>query len=123
MITLSPETHQRLDTEANIWISTTRPDGRPHLTPVWFAWHQGKLYACIQTASVKARNLSQNEAVAFALENGTHPVIGEGTARAAPEPWSQAVIDIFQRKYNWDVTTDHEYDYLLEITPAKWLTW
>ena len=27
---------QRLATEPILWLATTRPDGRPHLVPVWF---------------------------------------------------------------------------------------
>ena len=54
----------RLESEANIWLATVRADGRPHLTPVWFAWHNEKLYACIEAGSVKARNLGQNRRIA-----------------------------------------------------------
>jgi hypothetical protein len=28
----------------SIWISTTRPDGRPHAVPVWFVWDGASLY-------------------------------------------------------------------------------
>lgn len=26
---------ERLEREWNFWLSTTRPDGRPHVTPLW----------------------------------------------------------------------------------------
>lgn len=123
MLNLSPEIQQRLEREANIWLACVRPDGRPHLTPVWFAWYEGKLYACIQSKSVKTGNIEQNPGVVLALENGSSPVICEGTAIFLPSPWSVAVADIFRIKYDWDITTDGEYDRLLEITPLKWLTW
>ena len=70
MITVDAAFEQRLQSEGNIWVTTVRPDGRPHLTPVWFVWHAGKAYICISPDSVKARNLSRNPRVALALENG-----------------------------------------------------
>ncbi|MEW5956963.1 MAG: pyridoxamine 5'-phosphate oxidase family protein [Chloroflexota bacterium] len=123
MTPLSPEVQQRLAAEANIWLATVRPDGRPHLTPVWFAWHGNKLYACIEAGSVKARNLRQNPRLSLALENGSQPVIGEGTAALVSPPWPDAVVAIFQAKYEWDITTDGQYDTLVEITPGRWLSW
>ncbi len=113
----------RLESEANIWIATVRADGRPHLTPVWFAWHDEKLYACIEAGSIKARNIGHNPRVSLALEDGSQPVIGEGTVTVVSPPWPEPVVAIFQAKYDWDITTDGQYDTLMEITPVKWLVW
>lgn len=113
----------RLETEANIWFSTVRADGRPHLTPVWFAWSDGRLYACIEAGSVKAGNLRHNARVSLALENGSKPVICEGTAAFVSPPWPEPVVAIFRAKYDWDITTDGQYDTLVEVTPVKWLSW
>ena len=123
MTRLLPEIEQRLETEANIWFATVRADGRPHLVPVWFAWRDGKVDACIEASSVKARNMGQNSRVSLALENGSKPLICEGAAAVAPPPWPEPVIDIFKAKYDWDITTDGQYDTLVAVTPAKWLSW
>jgi hypothetical protein len=123
MVDFSSDIQQRLDTEANIWFATVRPNGHPHLVPVWFAWHRGKLYACIEASSVKARNIEQNPRLSLALENGSQPVICEGTAKFVPPPWPKPVIDIFKAKYDWDITTDGQYDTLVAVTPVKWLSW
>jgi len=123
MSKLSSEIQQRLDTELNLWLATVRPDGRPHLTPVWFAWYEEKFYACIQAKSVKTDNIEQNPQVALSLEDGSHPIICEGMATFVAEPWSEAVAAIFRHKYDWDIFTDGEYDRLLEIAPVKWLSW
>ena len=74
------KTQQRLQTERNIWLATNRVDGRPHLVPVWFVWHEGHVYIGIQSNSVKARNLARNPKVSLALEDGVRVVICEGTA-------------------------------------------
>ena len=117
----------RLESEANIWVATIRPQGgglppRPHLVPTWFAWHEGRLYLCIQSRTVKAQNLLANPFVSLALEDGSKTAICEGQAAVIEGEWPAAVCAIFQRKYNWAIP-DGEYDWLVAITPKKWLAW
>lgn len=113
----------RLESERNIWLATVRPDGRPHLVPLWFAWHDGLVYICIQPNSVKARNLAQTPLVSLSLEDGDKPLICEGETAVIPTPYPPEVIAIFQQKYNWNITTDSDYGHLIAITPRKWLSW
>jgi PPOX class probable F420-dependent enzyme len=120
---LSDETLKRLDTEKNLWVATVRPDGRPHLTPVWFAWAGEMIYICITPKTVKARNIETNPQVSVSLEDGSKVVIGEGEAALVAEPWPPDVAAVFQRKYNWDIYTDEAYSVLVEIKPVKWLIW
>lgn len=117
------KTKQRLETERNIWLATNRPDGRPHLVPVWFVWHEGHFYIGMQADSVKARNLARNPKASLALEDGVRVVICEGTAVILPPPISPNLNRLFQAKYNWNFATDDEYDLLIQVTPNKWLTW
>jgi PPOX class probable F420-dependent enzyme len=112
-----------LETEKNIWIASVRPDGRPHLAPVWFVWQDGKLYVCTAPESVKARNIEQNPRVVLALEDGSSPVICEGSAAPVPSPWPEKVIALFQHKYDWNISSEEQYTQLVEVTPTKWLTW
>jgi len=115
---------RRLRQESNVWVATVRPDGRPHLTPVWFAWHAGRLYICIDPNSVKARNLAHNPHMAMALENGSDPTILEGTGRqlnVADVP--AEVVAEFKRKYDWDIRADRQYRRVIETAPTKVLSW
>ena len=114
---------QRLELEKNIWIATTRPDGRPHLVPVWFAWYSSKLYLCIESSSVKGRNLAANPQLCLALEDGSKPLIVEGRAEEHAPPWPSGVQAIFKHKYDWAISTDGQYDQLIEVTPERWLSW
>lgn len=115
---------KRLRSESNIWVATVRPDGRPHLTPVWFAWHDAKLYICIDPNSVKAHNLASNPHVALALEDGSQPIIIEGDSRQVAESeLPSGAIDEFKRKYAWDISTDAQYRCVIEATPTKVLNW
>ncbi len=81
----------RLESQQNIWFSSVRPDGRPHLAPVWFVWHAGKIYIGTDPKSVKSANISGNAQVSLALEDGTHPLICEGTVRVVEKPWPDRV--------------------------------
>ena len=42
------------------WVSTVRPDGRPHVTPLLGVWLDGALYFCTGSEERKAKNLAQN---------------------------------------------------------------
>jgi hypothetical protein len=123
MTPLSNEAIERLKTAQNIWIASVRPDGRPHLTPVWFALAGGKLYVSIDPDSVKSKNIAYNPRVALSLEDGLHPVICEGTAALLNPPLPDEVLAVFLRKYEWDITQEKQYHQVVEVTPQKWLVW
>ena len=42
------------------WISTVRPDGRPHVTPLIAVWLEGALFFCTGPEEQKARNLARS---------------------------------------------------------------
>jgi nitroimidazol reductase NimA-like FMN-containing flavoprotein (pyridoxamine 5'-phosphate oxidase superfamily) len=71
---------QRMRDSLNYWISTTRPDGRPHATPVWGVWVDGRVYFDGSPATRRGRNLAANPAVSVHLESGSEVVIVEGQA-------------------------------------------
>jgi len=105
---------QRLDQARNVWLATVRPDGRPHLVPIWFVSDGDRWYICTAPGSVKARNLHHNPGVALALEDGDQPYIVEGQARPVAQPTAE-IIGMFQAKYDWDITTDAHYSQVFEI--------
>ena len=117
------EALSRLASEQNIWFSSVRLDGRPHLAPVWFVAHAGRIYIGTDPGSVKSRNVRANPRVTLALEEGTHPVICEGLARVVDPPWGDALLAAFFQKYEWDLNKENQYNQVIEVTPVKWLTW
>jgi len=42
------------------WLSTVRPEGRPHVTPLLAIWLDGALYFCTGAGERKAKNLAYN---------------------------------------------------------------
>ncbi len=69
---------ERLERAPNYWIATTRPDGRPHVTPIWGVWVDNALYFDGPPTTRWARNITSNPAAAVHLESGDDVVIVEG---------------------------------------------
>ena len=70
----------QLRAHRSIWMSTTRPDGRPHAMPVWYWWDGRALYFITARTTQKARNLAGMEHVVAHGWDGDDVVIMEGTA-------------------------------------------
>ena len=104
------------------WISTVRPDGRPHITPIWHIWHAGRAYIVTRADAVKTANIRANPRVVITGTDARHPVIIEGRAVFAPEA-ETALRPLFLAKYDWDISTDADYDTIIAIHPEKIIAW
>jgi len=114
----------RLGRESTLWVATARPDGRPHLTPVWFIWLEDKIYITIGANSQKYANLYQNQRIAVSLPDTSTVVIVEGEAHVAAKAMIDTLGEYFFHKYEWDFRYDDSADWrLIEITPHKILAW
>ena len=56
------ETEAALERAGVYWLSTVRPDGRPHVTPLIAVWAGDALYFCTGPEERKAKNLESNAA-------------------------------------------------------------
>ncbi len=54
------EARALLETAEMFWLSTVRPDGRPHVTPLPAVWLEGALHFCTGEEERKAKNLARN---------------------------------------------------------------
>jgi general stress protein 26 len=85
------------------WLSTVRPDGRPHVTPLLGIWLDGALYFCTGPEERKARNLAQN--THCVLTTGTNTLDGldlviEGTAEKSSDHAELGrVANAYESKY------------------------
>jgi nitroimidazol reductase NimA-like FMN-containing flavoprotein (pyridoxamine 5'-phosphate oxidase superfamily) len=52
--------HQHLEEAEVFWLSTVRPDGRPHVTPLLAVWCADAMYFCTGSDERKAKNLKGN---------------------------------------------------------------
>lgn len=115
----------RLRDERNIWLATVRPDGRPHVAPVWFVYVDDRIWIGTGLDSVRVRNLRSNPAASATLEDGDFPVVAEGTVIVHEHNRPPAVVDAFRAKFDWDITRESDDDLgalaLLELRPHRWL--
>ncbi|OEJ30520.1 pyridoxamine 5'-phosphate oxidase family protein [Streptomyces subrutilus] len=104
------EALRQLEAAEIFWVSTVRPDGRLHVTPVIAAWHDGVLYFSTGPAEQKARNLAHDGHCALttgrnSLAEGLDLVV-EGTARRVADPVVlEEVITAFETKYGPHITS------------------
>jgi F420H(2)-dependent biliverdin reductase len=121
---LDPAVLDRLATEENVWLCGVRPDGSPHVTPVWFVFLQDSWWIGVDGGSVKVRTVEKNPRVSLALEDGRSPVVAEGEVQLHRDEFPPSVTAAFAAKYEWDVTVPHSPDgerVLLQVRVRRWL--
>jgi PPOX class probable F420-dependent enzyme len=115
---------ERLAAARNYWVSTTRPDGRPHAMPVWGLWHEDAFYFSSAPSSRKARNLEINPAVVVHLESGDEVVVVEGEAgRVTDEELLKRLSTDYSGKYGYEVTFTAEGRGLVVVRPRVAYAW
>ena len=126
------EIEERLRTEPTVWLSSTRPDGRPHVVPVWFNWDGSVFDLFSKPNAQKIRNLREHPAVMLAVGQPAEEwdvELVEGTAAIVESPTSEVVPPTMFEKYaslmvraaldtETFVTT---YSQPVRITPTRFL--
>ncbi|GGZ81455.1 pyridoxamine 5'-phosphate oxidase family protein [Streptomyces subrutilus] len=104
------EAQRQLEAAEIFWVSTVRPDGRVHVTPLIAAWHEGTLYFSTGPDEQKAKNLAHDGHCALttggnSLTEGLDLVV-EGTARPVTDPSVvEEVIAAYEAKYGAHITS------------------
>jgi hypothetical protein len=102
---------ERFMTADTFWLSTVRPDGRPHVTPLIAVWHRDAAWFTTGAEERKAKNLGRNPSCVLTtgrsdLADGALDVILEGVAeRVTDDAELRPVAEAFARKYGtqiWD---------------------
>lgn len=90
------------------WLSTVRPDGRPHVTPLIAVWHLDAIWFATGSQERKAQNLAENPTCVLTtgrsdLIDNALDVVLEGVAeQVTSDPELQPVADAFAAKYGTD---------------------
>lgn len=96
---------EQLSAARNYWVASTRPDGHPHVMPVWGLWLEGAFLFSTDPQSRKGRNLSANPEVVVHLESGDDVVILEGAVELETDPAVLARADrAYFAKYEFHLT-------------------
>jgi PPOX class probable F420-dependent enzyme len=121
-----------LDEAHVLSLATVRPDGRPHVVPLWFHWDGETIAVFSKPQAVKVQNLLACRSAMVAVgepDLGTTAlleVIGD-----ARETASQREATAFAGKYQaslaaFGVTVDdflRAYPMLIRLRPTRWLGW
>ncbi len=110
-------------------IATIKPDGSPHVTPVWFLYDDAAVQVAVSSTSVKARNVRSNPQVSLSiLDGGDHSrwVQVNGPAALTKEGVSD-VVRAMWRSYTegdgWEESAEkvlRDIDFILiSVTPVN----
>jgi PPOX class probable F420-dependent enzyme len=98
----------RLTAAHDYWLATVRPDGRPHLMPVWGVWVADMAWFSSSPGSRKTRNLAANPLATISTDNPREPVVVEGEVSRIG---AAAEIEQFARVMNEKYRTDYPIDF------------
>ena len=133
-----PPPAQRIDrllrSEPVIWLSSVRPDGGPHLVPIWFSWDGRDILIASKPRAQKIRNLRANPTVMLALGEAEHDFdVGllEGRAELLERPATEILPPAHLAKYvarmaAIGLSPDEflaTYSLVIRITPTRFLPW
>lgn len=94
-----------LDSARIYWLATVRPDGRPHVTPLFSVLVDGALYFSTGPGERKAKNLAANSQCVILTgcnQVDELDVVVEGEAvRVIDEHRLQHIAAHYASKYNW----------------------
>jgi general stress protein 26 len=92
---------ERLAASHDYWVTSTWPDGRPHVMPVWAVWHDSCIWFSSSLGSRKTLNLQRDPRCTVATDKASEPVIVEGEAEVVRDLETLAVVlDLENRKYD-----------------------
>lgn len=121
---------RRLEESKNYWLSSVRPNGRPHTIPRWGVFVEGRFYYDGSPETLHARNIVQNPHVTLHLEDGEQAVIAEGTSAPVGKPdpgLAEKIAIAYCAKYREHgyAPEPNQWDEggLYAFTPKKVLAW
>jgi nitroimidazol reductase NimA-like FMN-containing flavoprotein (pyridoxamine 5'-phosphate oxidase superfamily) len=99
--------YRQLQDAGLYWLSTVRPDGRPHVTPLIAVCLDGALYFSTGPSERKARNLAGNRHCVLttgcnALDGGLDIVVEGDAVMVRDETRLRELADAFLAKYGED---------------------
>jgi general stress protein 26 len=73
------DVYERLTRESDVWLATSSERG-PWLVPLWFLWHDSKVFLATSRASRTAKNIASHPTVRLAFQSTEDVLILDGTA-------------------------------------------
>lgn len=122
-----------LTSEPVVWLSTVRPDGAPHLVPIWFTWDGTSLLVFSKPGAQKVRNLRANPVAMLALgepEDDFDVALAEARVELSDAPATELpeahLVKYADRMAALGLSPEAfiaTYSQVLRITPTRTLPW
>ena len=123
---------ERLRSDIIAWLTSVRPDGRPHSIPVWFFWDGSTVVVFSKPNNQKLRNIQHNPNVLLALDDthgGDDIVELEGKAEIIDRQEVTTSLPAFEQKYRATIkrfggtfeSLVAEYSETIRITPTRFI--
>jgi PPOX class probable F420-dependent enzyme len=120
--------------EPIVWLSTVRPDGTPHIVPVWFWWDGTSLLVFSKPTAQKVRNLQAGSAVMLGIGDADEDFdIGlfQGRAEILETPTADLLPLGYLDKYASQMAGiglqadeySETYSLVIRISPSHYLGW
>jgi nitroimidazol reductase NimA-like FMN-containing flavoprotein (pyridoxamine 5'-phosphate oxidase superfamily) len=129
-----------IESQSRIFLGFSMPDGYPHVTPIWFVLHGGKVYMRAQSYKVKVRLAATGKAcVAVDAGDSYKQLRGAvvwGRSRLVEDP---RLVSLLQRKFEskyakrqwraeempraWVAERGKEERAFIELVPEKVASW
>lgn len=114
----------RLETEANVWISTASADGLPHLVPLSLAWLDEQIVVATPENTLTVRNIAATGRARAALDDADDVVIIDTDAEVVSfDSADPAVVERYVARVGWDPRNMDGVWSLLFLTPTRAHAW
>ena len=88
------------------WLTTVRPDGRPHVTSLFAVWLDDAFYFCTGDTERKAKNLARSAHCVVTtgchVDEGLDVVIEGDAVKVSEEARLRRLAAAWKAKYDWD---------------------
>ncbi|MDP4038589.1 MAG: pyridoxamine 5'-phosphate oxidase family protein [bacterium] len=114
-----------LNTEELAYIATTNADGTPHLMPIWFIYHNGKLYFETDNTTVKFKNIQRLNKVAVCIGGKNTYIINGSVKWFTEQELNFPIRKMFWDKYAKEMDDSYitKKTLLFEVVPKKTDSW
>ena len=114
-------------------LATVKPDGAPHVAPVWFHYDGENLFVIARPSAVKLRNIAHEPRVSLSIPTPNEPygyVVVTGTAEVSADGAAE-VFRAMAVHYKGRVEGGRYVErrlaearfHLITVTPSKFIAW
>ena len=121
---------EQMTESKNYWLSSVRPDGRPHVVPRWGVFIENKFWYDGSPETRHAQNIMENPNVSLHLESGDQVVMMEGISKPTEKPtpeFASQLAETIGYKYGEDGYSPKPDQWdeggLYEFTPRQCIAW